>query len=153
MLVARDSVRKKIADVKSSIGNTITVTPTGAQGFQGGGEPLTIDELSKIGSLANVTGVTETLSDRLTTENTNLASAIEPGTLGTRRAGDSGVGFMVSPESGSRAFSEGPTGQVTRTFTPPVIVTGQYDLGPVGLWRQRGDTDKRDDDRCRQRRR
>ena len=40
MLVARDAVTKKINDVRASTGNTITVSPKGFFGFQGGGTPL-----------------------------------------------------------------------------------------------------------------
>ncbi len=133
MLVARQAVGEKIASVKSSIGNTISISPAGAQGFQGGGEPLTTIELAKIISLSHVTKLTETLSDRLTTENTNLVSAIEPGTLGRRQAGNSGVGFMAPPDGGGGAirFGNGSgsavEGTFTRTFTPPVIVTGTSD--------------------------
>ncbi len=119
MLVARQAVEEKIQSVKSSIGNTISISPAGAQGFQGGGEPLTTDELSKVKTLPNVSQVTESLNDRLTSSTSNLVSAIEPGTLGNRQAGNSGVGFQA-PAGGSR-FGDG---EVTRTFTPPIIVTG-----------------------------
>lgn len=120
MLVARQAVEDKIQSVKTSIGNTISISPAGVQGFQGGGEPLTVDQLSKVKTLAHVTGVTQNLNDRLTTENTNLASAIEPGTFGNRQAGNSGVGFQ--PPQGMNGGSG--QGEITRTFTPPVVVTG-----------------------------
>jgi putative ABC transport system permease protein len=131
MLVARQSVQDKITSVKSSIGNTVSIAPAGAQGFQGGGEPLTADSLAKVTQVSNVTKVTQTLSDRLTTETTNLVSSIDPGTLGKRAGGNSGVGFSQGPsnDTGGRppqaGTSTGP--QVTRTFTPPVIVTGTND--------------------------
>lgn len=121
MLVARQAVEEKIQSVKSSIGNTISISPAGAQGFQGGGEPLTTDELSKVKTLANVSQVTESLNDRLTSSTSNLISAIEPGTLGNRQAGNSGVGFQA-PAS---RFGEG---DVMRTFTPPIIVTGSDNI-------------------------
>ena len=47
MLVARQAVQEKINTVKTSIGNTVSIAPAGVQGFQGGGEPLTNDPLSK----------------------------------------------------------------------------------------------------------
>lgn len=127
MLVARQTVQDKITSVKSSIGNTISIAPAGVQGFAGGGEPLTTDKLAVVAQTKNVTSVSMSLNDRLTTDTTNLVSAIEAGSLGNRRAGDSGVGFTGPPPSGS-----GPQGisgqsgsaQITRTFTPPVIVTG-----------------------------
>lgn len=138
MLIARQAVQDKIESVKSSIGNTITVSPAGAQGFQGGGEPLTTEQLAKVSAIANVTNVTETLNDRLTTETSNLDSAIEPGTLGNRQAGNSGVGFQGPPpdamlqESGTS--SSGSTQQITRTFTPPVMVTGTNDVTSTSVF-------------------
>lgn len=123
MLVARASVQDKIADVKSSIGNTITIMPAGSQGFQGGGEPLTTSQMDKVRSTPNVTKVVETLSDRLTTDNTNLTSAIDAGSLGRRAGGNSGVGFQ---RFGGGQFGGGD-GQIMRTFTPPIIVTGTND--------------------------
>src|SRR3954453_17218370 len=40
MLVANQAVAGKIAELKSSVGNALTINPAGARGFQGGGEPL-----------------------------------------------------------------------------------------------------------------
>ncbi len=134
MLVARASVQKKIDSVKSSIGNTVTITPAGAQGFQGGGEPLTAEQLEQVTAIANVTHVTETLNDRLTTETSNLVSAIEPGTLGNRQAGNSGVGFAAPPGGDNIRFEGGGTGTITRTFTPPVIVTGTNDVADQSVF-------------------
>ncbi len=133
MVVARQAVQDKISSVKSSIGNTITISPAGAQGFQGGGEPLTTDQLTKIAATANVIKVTETLNDRLTTDNTSLVSAIEPGTLGNRRGRDSGVGF-VPPDAADRGGNGTNQRQITRTFTPPVIVTGTNDLSDQSVY-------------------
>ncbi len=130
MLVARQAVEDKIQSVKTSIGNTVSISPAGVQGFQGGGEPLTVAQLNKVGTIAHVIGVTQNLNDRLTTENTNLASAIEPGTLGNRQAGNSGVGFQ--PPSGTNGGSG--QGEVTRTFTPPVIVTGTNNVSSASVF-------------------
>jgi len=137
MLVARQTVEQKIASVKSSIGNSITISPAGSRGFQGGGEPLTSDQLAKVSQTTHVTHVTQTLSDRLTTENTNLVSAIDAGTLGNRQAGNSGVGFMGQPEGTSgRRFGEGGSSdsQITRTFTPPVMITGTNDTTTASVY-------------------
>lgn len=117
MLVARQAVDAKIQSVKSSIGNTITVSPAGARGFEGGGEPLTADELSKVKTTAHVIGVDETLEDRLDSSSTNLQSAIDPGTLGRRafrfnRGGDGGTTMMQLPANFSLPIS------VTGTDTP-----------------------------------
>lgn len=127
MLVARQAVQDKITNVKSSIGNTISISPAGSRGFEGGGEPLTNDEITKVSQINNVSTVTSTLSDRLTTENTNLTSAIEAGTLGNRTQSNSGVGFEAPPQGQTGQFggssSSGST-TITRTFTPPVTITG-----------------------------
>ncbi len=134
MLVARQTVQDKIASVKSSIGTTISVSPAGAQGFQGGGEPLTLEQLAKVATLANVTHVTQTLSDRLTTDNTTLVSAIEAGTLGRRQADNSGVGFQTPPPDMQNERTGTSAQQITRTFTPPVIVTGTNDTTAASVF-------------------
>jgi len=140
MLVARQSVTDKITSVKSSIGNTIEISPAGSRGFQGGGEALTNAQLKQVASLANITHVTQTLSDRLTTENSNLTSAIEPGSLGNRQAGNSGVEFHIEPREGGMAppteSSTNTNGEtkVTRTFTPPIIITGTNDATTASVY-------------------
>lgn len=136
MLVARASVQEKIAEVKSSIGNTITVSPAGLQGFQGGGEPLTTAQMKQVSALANVTAVTQTLSDRLTSGSTDLESAIDAGSLGRRGADNSGVGFSAPPVEirDEVAGGDGTSQQVTRTFTPPVIVTGTNTLADASVF-------------------
>lgn len=131
MLVARQAVEDKIQSVKTSIGNTVSIAPAGVQGFQGGGEPLTVDQLSKVKTLDHVTSVTQSLNDRLTTDNSDLESAIDAGSLGNRQAGNSGVGFQGPPQ-GMRGDSE--QGEITRTFTPPVMVTGTDDISAVSTY-------------------
>lgn len=84
MLLARQAVSAKIESVKSSIGNTITISPAGAQGFEGGGEPLTNAVLAPVAGQAHVVGVIKTLRDRLSSDNSTLVSAIEAGSLGRR---------------------------------------------------------------------
>lgn len=129
MLAARAAVEDKIESVKTSIGSTVTIMPAGVQGFQGGGEPLTIDQLSKVRTIPHVTKLSETLNDRLTADTSNLKSAIEPGTLGRRGAANSGVGFSVNggEAGGTARLDTNGTDQIVRTFTPPVIVTGTND--------------------------
>lgn len=130
MLVARQAVDDKISTVKSSVGNTISISPAGARGFEGGGEPLTNDQMSAVSKIANVTNVTSTLSNRLTSDNTNLQSAIDAGTLGNRAQNSSGVGFEAPPSDTNRPSESGTVSNnngastFTRTFTPPVTVTG-----------------------------
>jgi putative ABC transport system permease protein len=122
MLIARDAVTKKIDTVRSSTGNTITVTPKGFFGFQGGGTPLTESELSKVAALDHVTAVRESLGERLTTSQTSLKSAITPGSLG-HQFGGGGNGFGGnSSSSGSTNFSIPIT--FTGTNSPSTALTG-----------------------------
>ena len=136
MLVARQAVEDKIQSVKTSIGNTVSISPAGVQGFQGGGEPLTVDQLSKVKTTDHVTSVTQSLNDRLTSDNSDLESAIDAGTLGNRQAGNSGVGFQQAPPQnmGGRAGQTGEQGEITRTFTPPVMVTGTDNVSAASTY-------------------
>ncbi len=119
MLLSYQTVKNKITSVVASIGNTVTVTPAGADGFQGGGEPLTESQMKDIRSLAHISSVVETLSDRLApSTDTSLASAIDPGTLGDRQGRFN--------QQGSSAGNQKNQNQ-TRTFTVPIIATGISD--------------------------
>lgn len=125
MLVANQAVSNKIADVKSSVGNTVSISPAGARGFEGGGDPITASDVAKVSSLTDVTSVTKTLSDRVTSDNSNLESAVDAGSLGRRFANNSGQGFQAPPQM--QGGESGSSSQVTRTFTPPVTVVGTND--------------------------
>jgi putative ABC transport system permease protein len=120
MLVARQAVTAKIASVKASVGTSITVSPAGVRGFEGGGNPLTTSQVSKVASLPNVTNVTESLEDRLTTSDTNLVSSVSAGSLGQRFAQSSGGGG-----GGFGGFSGDST--TSTTFTPPISVLSSTD--------------------------
>jgi putative ABC transport system permease protein len=125
MLLSLKAVQARIDEVKASVGNTLTVTPAGARGFQGGGEPLTAAQITKIEQTAHVKAVTSTLQDRWVTEGsdaptgpngetagtTNLQSAIDPGTLGNR--------FGNNSEGGATSGNV-PQGN----FVLPITVTG-----------------------------
>lgn len=131
MMIARVAVDQKITSVKGSIGNTISVNPAGAQGFEGGGTALTIDQINGLQSVANVTNVTATLSDRLTSSTSDLESAVEAGALGQRFSGNSGT----QPVPPANATSGDTTAQTTtRSFTPPVRVTGVNDLANSSVY-------------------
>ena len=85
MLLSMKAVQLKIESVKSSIGNTITVSPAGVRGSEGGGELLTEDNIATISNISHVSGVVETLSDRLTPEtDTDLEASLEMGSFGKR---------------------------------------------------------------------
>jgi putative ABC transport system permease protein len=117
MLLARQAVETKIASVKSSIGNIITVSPAGSRGFSGGGNPLTETQLNSIKSLPHVASVNESLTDQLTTTNSGLTSAITAGSLGQRRQSESGS-TSGSGGGGFGGFAGGGS------FTPPVSAIG-----------------------------
>lgn len=118
MLIARQAVEAKIASVKATIGNTITVSPAGARGFNGGGEPLTEDEMNKVKATPHVTDVTETLQDRFDSTNSNLVSAIEAGSLGRRNNGGDTTDNPARPRG---------------NFTPPVFAAGVNSLSSAAL--------------------
>jgi putative ABC transport system permease protein len=123
MSIARGAVDTKIASVKSSIGNTVSISPAGARGFEGGGEPLTEAELSKVSGINHVTKLSEVLSDRLTTSETSLQSAVDAGSLGRRFSGNSGQSF-APPADFAVGQSSGSSSAATVSFTPPVTVLG-----------------------------
>ena len=126
MLAARQAVTSKIQSVKSSVGTSISISPAGFHDFSGGGTALTTDELAKVAAVSHVTGVTEMLSDRLSSDNTNLVSSIEAGALG-QRFGEGGVG---APQLGAGGLGTG----TTRTFTPPVTITGTNDVASTAAF-------------------
>ena len=67
MLVAQRAVENKIKSVKSSIGNTITISPAGFDPGSSANNALTTAEIAKVKNLAHVSNVTETLTDRQST--------------------------------------------------------------------------------------
>lgn len=116
MLLANQAVKDKLEEVKTSVGTTIMVNPAGSQGFQGGGEPLTNEDVSKLNDIANVSDVAASLSLMVTTDTgnsnmqlkvmggsgvesgkTNLTSSIDPGTLGQRFQARSMGGDEIAP--------------------------------------------------------
>ncbi len=129
MLLSVKAVDAKIKDVKGSVGNTITVTPAGSRGFQGGGDPLTSDDVAKIESTPHVVSAVGSVQDRLRTEGstsgggfggnsnanatTSLVSAIEPGTLGQQNNGST--------------TANGAAPQLPAGFSLPITVTGTTD--------------------------
>lgn len=119
MLLSLKSVQQKITDVKASIGNTVTVSPAGVRGFDGGGNALTETDTNQIATMPNVTKTVEMLNDRLTPgQDTTLVASLEAGSFGQRQRN-------FSQGNGS-SQSQGQSGQ-TRTFTMPISVTGTSD--------------------------
>lgn len=126
MYVANRAVASQVGQVESSIGNSITVSPAGARGFEGGGEPITEDTVTQIKSVEHVSKVIEQLNDRLQNgSNTNLVSSIEAGTLGRRQN-----------SSGSTNNAQAPGGGMT----PPITINGVSSFDDLTLT-QAGGTD------------
>ncbi len=134
MLSARSAVDNKISSVKSSIGNTVTISPAGVRGFEGGGTALTTTQLDKVAAVNNVTSVTKTLNDRLTTETSDLKSGIEPGDLGIRRSGQTGVSNEMPTPPVNLDSNSGESGSQQRTFTMPVQITGVSDVSQASTF-------------------
>jgi putative ABC transport system permease protein len=123
MLVARGSVLAKINDLKATTGTGITISPAGIQGGQGGGDPLTTAEVATIKSTANVSSITSTLTDQMTTTDTNLASSLTLGSFGARQA---------RPDSGATSTTAtAPTDSSRPTPTPRINVTGTTDVNSI----------------------
>lgn len=128
MLVARQAVQTKIQSVKSSVGTTISISPAGARGFEGGGEALTTEQIAKVSATTHVSSVDSQLSDRFTADNTSLQSAIEAGSLGRRFSMNNGSTTRtdnIMPPSG--------TAEAGKTFTPPVTATGTNATNPLSV--------------------
>jgi len=117
MLITRDAVNAKINSVKESTGNTITVSPKGFFGFNGGGTPLTTKEINGLLDIKNVKAVQESLSEELSTKDTSLTSPTPTGSLGTRFGGFGGGSSTGGSSSG------------TTTFTIPVRLIGTNSPG------------------------
>jgi putative ABC transport system permease protein len=118
MLIARDAVTAKINSVRASTGNTVTVSPKGFFGFEGGGTPLTATEVDGLLDLKNVTAVQESLSEELKSTQTSLKSPTPTGSLGQQFGGFGG---------GAGSSSSGGGGGTT--FTIPVRVIGTNSPG------------------------
>lgn len=120
MLVARGSVLAKINDIKANAGTAITIRPAGVMGDQGGGDPLTEVQITSIKNTPNVTSVTSSLTDQMTTNDTNLVSSQILGAFGARQ----------QRNTTSSASSTGtPTARPAPT--PRISVTGTTDANSV----------------------
>lgn len=124
MLLAMRAVQSRIDSVKSSIGNTITVSPAGARGFGGGGEPLTADDVNAIKSVAHVTKVTASINDRLDT--IGAAAATNPRGGDQNPTGLTSLISPITPGSLGRRFGGGSNAN-NANFTLPIMITGSSD--------------------------
>ncbi len=122
MLIAHQAVGQKINTIEGTVGNTVTISPAGVRGFQGGGNPLTTSDVSKVAALTNVVSVEQSLNDELSSSNTNLTSAVNLGSLGKRFAQNSG--FSFNPPAGANGQVNSSSGSGNLTFTPPITLIG-----------------------------
>ena len=111
MLIARDAVTTKIDTVRASTGNTITVSPKGFFGFQGGGTPLTTTQINGLLNLSNVTAVQESLSEQLKSTQTSLTSPTPVGQLGQQFGGFGGSSVARSATPAPRSRWRGSAGR------------------------------------------
>lgn len=123
MLMALRTVQTKIDNVKSSIGNTITVTPAGVRGFEGGGDLLTTADATTLAALPDVSGVTKVLTDRLNPgTDTTLVSAVEPGAFGDRQQRRTSTSESATTQNSVNASDQ------QRTFSMPIQITATSDF-------------------------
>lgn len=131
MLVAHGSVESKIKEVKASAGTKVTISAAGIQGFQGGGNPLTAANVTTIKNTAHVSSVVATLSDQLSTDDTNLTASLSAGSFGNRQAQiESGSSSSSTSSSDTSGFG-GSDDSSRPAFTPRITVTGTTDPNSV----------------------
>ncbi|MDB5160047.1 MAG: transporter permease [Candidatus Saccharibacteria bacterium] len=123
MLVARGSVLAKIDDVKANAGTAITISPAGVMGDQGGGDPLTAAQIATIASTANVSSVTSSLTDQMTTADTNLTSSLTLGSFGARQQRSAPTDTTGADPTATQTTRPAPT--------PRISVTGTTDANSV----------------------
>ena len=128
MDIAHAAVNQKIDSIKSSVGNTINISPAGFTPGSQANNTLSSTQIAKISSVSHVTSVTQTLSDRLTTTGSSQPSF--PGRESTSTTNNqtsliSPVTINADGDRG-RAFVSGG-GTVPTNFTPPITILGTTD--------------------------
>ena len=135
MLAARQGVSDKIESVKSSTGNTISISPAGMRGMEGGGDALTSDLLTQTAETDHVTKVVQTLSSRMTSDDTSLEASIEAGGMGQRNAESGGMsmggGAAPTRPSDDSSSSSDSSSSTETSFTMPVTITGINDVSAI----------------------
>lgn len=128
MLIAHQAVGQKIAEVKSSIGNTVTISPAGFNSFSGVNNALTSSQLAKVASLPHVSKVDESLTDRLTTIG---SSQPDFGRFGASSSNTNDQTSLTSPltiDMSGRAqrffVNGGDSGSLPTNFSLPISIIG-----------------------------
>jgi putative ABC transport system permease protein len=125
MLVVRTSILSKISEIKSSAGTKVTITPAGIQGFAGGGDPLSANQVTKIASTSHISSTVSILTDQLGTDDTNLTPSLELGSFGQRQQ------RFESENSSSKTRSESSSTLERPKMTPRTTITGTTDPDSV----------------------
>lgn len=135
MLIAHQAVGQKIAQAKSSIGNAITIAPAGFSQFSQANNSLTTDQLSKVKTLSHITGVTETLTDRLTTvgTDTTFGRFSDSSNTNNQTSLKSPINVSINNDSGRgmHVFISGG-GNLPTNFSPPISIVGTNDPQSLG---------------------
>lgn len=130
MLVAHQAVADKISSVKASIGNTISISPAGFTPGSSANNALSASQLSGVQSVAHVASVTETLTDRLTTNGSStmqLPFGNQSDNSNNKTSLKSPVKLnMNSSGNGPRVFVNGG-GSLPANFSLPVTIIGTTD--------------------------
>lgn len=128
MLAARQAVSDKIQTIKSASGTTISISPAGVRGFDGGGTALTSDQLAKVAAVPHVSKVVNSLNDRLSTDQTTLVSAVEAGAFGARQQQASGMSTNAFPAMSQDGSNSGTS---STPQAMPIMVTGVSDNSAI----------------------
>lgn len=130
MLIARSGIASKVSSVESQNATAITISAAGIRGGFGGGNPLSAADVAKITSTPNVASTISTLTDQLSTSDTNLTASQQLGRLGAhfqRFSQSSGGASQFGGGSGSSNFPA-PTPRITVTgTTDPNSITSSGD--------------------------
>lgn len=131
MLVARSSVNAKITEVKSSSGTSVTISPAGVHGFDGGGDPLTATQITTIKNTAHISSIVATLSDQLTTSDTSLTPSLELGSFGARQQRSTTDSSTSTDNTTPTTDSSSSSTSSRPAPTPKTTVTGTTDQNSV----------------------
>ncbi|HWT55456.1 MAG TPA: FtsX-like permease family protein [Candidatus Microsaccharimonas sp.] len=131
MLIANKAVENKIKSVKSSIGNTIAITPAGFTPGSQTNNALTTTQLASVKSLTHVTGIDETLTDRQSTTGTSSFGGRFGDSSDTSNQTTTSLSSPVTlnANGGGRFFAGGASSDssdssITTTFSLPVSFLG-----------------------------
>ena len=132
MLIAHQAVNTKINSVKSSVGNTITITPAGFSSFSQVNNALTSSQLLPISSFAHITSISETLTDRLTTIGSSTPSF---GQFSNQTSSNNQTNLTspVTINFNRRVFFSGgaASSSLPTNFSPPITIIGTNTPGYI----------------------